>query len=106
MLDPVSNWLVCRIIRFLDIKDITLEEIQDFINESDTAQSVPACAFLVFWLCSKSYRNDSATIQNGINLAEVICRRIPPVLLMTSLLDLKWNNYRPENTYSENIINI
>jgi hypothetical protein len=27
-------------------------------------------------------------------------------LLMTSLLDLKWNNYRPENTYSENIINI
>ena len=43
-----QNTLLTKIVRFLDTRDVSFESIHNLIDESTTAQLVPAFAFLAY----------------------------------------------------------
>lgn len=90
--------LLSKIVRFLNSKDVSFESIQNLINESTTAQLVPSFAFLGFWLSSNSNNSSStaqfSTVQSANHLMELISLKVPPVILLSGMIDLNWGSHQ------------
>ena len=71
-----SNSLLSMIVRFLNAKDVSIEKLQNLINESTTEQLVPSFAFLGFWLTSNISNNPEpsvlASVQSALHLIDLI----------------------------------
>ncbi|OHT15776.1 hypothetical protein TRFO_13763 [Tritrichomonas foetus] len=100
--NSTSNSLLAKIVRFLNLKETRLQDIQNLVNESTTAQLVPSFAFLGVWLVSNANSESMAlkNVQVAYHIIHLIATKVPPVILVCGLSDLNWTEHQFRVTHS------
>ncbi|OHT08585.1 hypothetical protein TRFO_22849 [Tritrichomonas foetus] len=95
---PKSPNLLQMIIRFFNNQDVSFQKIQNMVEESTTDEIVPAFAFLGAWITSNTENSEKmqfVTKQAAYNLIDLFAAKVPPVILVTGILNSKVSLGKP-----------